>query len=104
MTPMAWSPLAAGRIATNDPIDLRDPDHARRLHIRETLDLIARNRETSRSVVAIAWLLKHPSRIIPIIGSTDPIKIKEMAKAADVELSRDEWYRLLEAAVGHRLP
>jgi predicted oxidoreductase len=104
MTPMAWSPLAGGRLGTSDPIDLRDPDHARRLHIRETLDLVARAHDTTRPIVALAWLLKHPSRIIPLIGTTDPEKIRELPRAADVELTRDEWYRLMEAALGHRLP
>ena len=104
ITPMAWSPLAAGRLGNNDPIVLRDPDHARRIHIREVLDLIARDRQTSRAVVAMAWLLKHPSRIVPIVGSTDPGRITELAKAADLELTRDEWYRLLESALGQRLP
>jgi predicted oxidoreductase len=104
ITPMAWSPLAGGRLGTNDPIDLRDPDHARRIHIREVLDLVARERGTTRPVVAMAWLLKHPSNILPIVGSTDPSRIKELTVAADLELSRDEWYRLLESALGQRLP
>jgi predicted oxidoreductase len=104
MTPLAWSPLAAGRLATNDPIDLRDPLHARRIHIREVLDLIARERQTTRSVVAVAWLLRHPSHIVPIVGSTDPARIAESTQATELELSRNEWYRLLEAAIGQRLP
>jgi len=104
ITPMAWSPLAGGRLGANDPIDLRDPDHARRIHVREALDLVARERATSRPVVALAWLLKHPSRIVPIVGSTDPARITELSQAADLELSRDEWYRLLEAGFGQRLP
>ncbi|MBM3834375.1 MAG: aldo/keto reductase [Verrucomicrobia bacterium] len=104
ITPMAWSPLAGGRLAVNDPIDLRDPDHARRLHIRETLDLVARARGSTRPIVALAWLLKHPSKIIPVVGSADPEKIRELTKAVDLELTRDEWYRLLEAGLGHRLP
>ena len=103
LTPMAWSPLGGGRLGTNDPIDLRDPDHARRIHLRETLDLIARERGSTRSAVALAWLLRHPAKILPILGSTDPKRIQEMAQAVDLELSREEWYRLLEAALGHRL-
>jgi predicted oxidoreductase len=104
ITPMAWSPLAGGRLGTNDPIDMRDADHTRRIRIREALDLIARERQTSRPVVALAWLLKHPSGILPIIGSTDPVRITELAKAPELDLSRDEWYRLMEAALGQRLP
>jgi predicted oxidoreductase len=104
ITPLAWSPLAGGRLGTNDPIDLRDPDHARRIHVRELLDLIARERGSTRTVIALAWLLRHPSRIVPIIGSTTPARIRELTQALEVELSRDEWYRLLEAALGQRLP
>lgn len=104
IVPMAWSPLAGGRLGANDPIDLRDHDHARRLHIREALDLVARTHDTSRSVIAIAWLLKHPSRILPIIGTTDSERIRELTHAVDVHLTREEWYRLLEAGLGHRLP
>jgi predicted oxidoreductase len=103
ITPMAWSPLGGGRLGTNDPIDLRDPNHAQRIHLREALDLIARERGSTRSVVALAWLLRHPAKIVPIIGSTDPKRIQEMARAVDLELSREEWYRLLEASLGHRL-
>jgi predicted oxidoreductase len=102
--PMAWSPLAGGRLGSNDPIDLRDPDHARRLHVREMMDLIARGRGTTRAVVAIAWLLRHPSGIVPIIGSTDPAKIRELTSAGTVALTREEWYRVLEASLGRRLP
>jgi len=56
------------------------------------------------SFAALAWLLKHPSKILPIIGSTQPERIAEAAKADDLELSREEWYRLLIAARGEPLP
>ena len=72
--------------------------------IVEALDTIAEARGTSRIVVALAWLLKHPTGIVPIVGSTDPANIREAAKADAVELSREEWYRLLEAARGERVP
>jgi predicted oxidoreductase len=104
ITPMAWSPLAGGRLVMNTPVELTDPTYARRAKLRETIDLIARERETTRGIVALAFLLKHPSGIIPIIGTTNQTSIKELAKAPDLELTREEWYRLLEAAMGHRLP
>ena len=69
-----------------------------------TLEAIAKARGTSRTVIALAWLLKHPSKIQPIIGSTNPERIREAAKAPDVELSREEWYQLLIAARGEPLP
>ncbi len=104
MTPLAWSPLGGGRLADTMPIDLRSTDHALRIGLREELELLARERGSTRTVVALAWLLKHPAGIIPIIGSTKPERIQEAAKAGEFELSREEWYRLFEAARGARLP
>jgi len=68
------------------------------------LDELARKRGVGRSTVALAWLLKHPSRIVPIIGSTKPESIRAAVQALDFELSRDEWYTLLAAARGEKLP
>ena len=104
ITPMAWSPLHAGQLADVMPIDLRAEDHVVRIALRETQERIARERGTSRMVIALAWLLKHPAGIIPIVGSTRSDRIKEAAQAADLELTREEWYQLLEAARGARLP
>lgn len=104
ITPMAWSPLAGGRLVSNSGCDLSDPHHAKRLKLRETLDLIARDHQTTRGIIALAFLLKHPSNIIPIVGSTNQTTIKDSTKASDLQLTREEWYRLLEAAHGARLP
>jgi len=104
ITPQAWSPLDGGRLVEAGPVDLRTPDHAERLHVREVLDLITRERGVSRQVVALAWLLKHPSGIAPIVGSIQPERIRDAATAAQLDLTRDEWYRLFEAALGQRLP
>ena len=68
------------------------------------VDAIAEAHGVSRTVVALAWLLKHPAKIQPIIGSTNPDHIREAAKATDLELTREEWYRLLLAARGEPVP
>ncbi|MBU6400552.1 MAG: aldo/keto reductase [Verrucomicrobia bacterium] len=104
MTPLAWSPLAGGRLGSHVPIELHTPDHAKRLKLRETIEHVARERGANPSVIAFAWLLKHPSGIVPIVGSTKPERIVEAVKAAELELTREEWYRLLESALGERLP
>ena len=54
--------------------------------------------------MALAWLLRHPSRIIPIVGSAKAERIRAMAKADDIEMDRETWYRLAEAARGEDLP
>jgi len=104
ISPLAWSPLAGGRISDTLPIDINSPEHARRIALRETLDDIARDYGVTRTIVALAWLLKHPAKIIPIIGSAKPEHIRDAAQAYKLQLSRDEWYRLMEAARGERLP
>ena len=104
ITPLAWSPLGGGRLSDTLPIDINSPDHARRIGLRETLDDIARDYGVSRTIIALAWLLKHPAKIVPIIGSAKPERIQEAAQAYKLQLSRDEWYRLMEAARGERLP
>ena len=56
------------------------------------------------SVVALAWLLAHPAGILPIVGSTTPSRIEEATRALDLEYSREDWYRLLEARNGRPVP
>jgi predicted oxidoreductase len=102
--PMAWSPLAGGRLVTNGHIELSDPLHAKRSKLREALDHAARELGSTRGGVALAFLLKHPANIIPIVGSTNQTTIKDLTRATEINLSREEWYRLFEAAWGHRLP
>jgi predicted oxidoreductase len=68
------------------------------------IDQLAAARGTSRLVVALAWLIRHPSGIVPIVGSTQPARIREAAKADALDLTREEWYSLFVAARGERLP
>ena len=105
MTPLAWSPLGGGSLVDPNPIDLRLANHAHRIALREIMDDIIRvHANTTRTCVALAWLLKHPAQIVPIIGSVQPDRIREAVGALDLTLSREEWYRLFEAARGERLP
>jgi predicted oxidoreductase len=104
ITPMAWSPLAAGLIGAGAHDLLPSQKNYRTEHFVSVLDAVARERGATRTTVALAWLLKHPSGIQPIIGSTNPDRIRQAAKADDLELSREEWYRLLLAARGEPLP
>ena len=104
ITPMAWSPLAAGLIGNGARQLLPSQQGYRLQGVLPALEAIAKSHGASRTAVALAWLLKHPSRIQPIIGSTDPQRIREAVKAVDLELSREEWYTLLIAARGEPLP
>jgi len=104
VTPMAWSPLAAGLLGGGATRLLPGQQGYRPAAINAALDEIANARGTSRTVVALAWLLRHPSKIVPIIGTTKPARIREAVKATEIELTREEWYRLLVAAQGGPVP
>jgi predicted oxidoreductase len=53
--------------------------------------------------ILMAWLYKHPSGILPILGSVKPHRLKQAQKAADIHLSDEEWFCLLEAATGEEI-
>lgn len=104
LTPMAWSPLAAGLLGDGAKRLLPAQQAYRTDPILPVLEKIATARGVCRTVVALAWLMKHPSKIVPIVGSTNPERIQAAVKATELELTRDEWYRLLDAALGEPLP
>jgi predicted oxidoreductase len=104
ITPMAWSPLAGGLIGGGANRLLPSQKPYRPEQFLPAVDALARARGVSRTVVALAWLLKHPAKILPIVGTTNPEHIRDAAKAAELELTREEWYRLLIAARGEPVP
>ncbi|QOV92073.1 aldo/keto reductase [Humisphaera borealis] len=104
ITPMAWSPLGGGVLGDGGTVEASNPKAAVLSKLQHVMDEVAGKYGISRSVLAVAWLLKHPSGIVPIIGTIKPQRIAEMVKADDVELSREDWYKLLVAARGEALP
>lgn len=104
ITPVSWSPLAGGLLGDGGQPDPHDPRAAALRALLETLDGMARRLGVSRTVLSLAWLLKHPAGIIPIVGSTNPDRIRDAVRADTLELSREDWYTLLVAARGQGLP
>jgi predicted oxidoreductase len=104
ITPMAWSPLAGGKVASGYVPDAKAGDYAQHLALLEALDAAAAELGTERTVVALAWLLRHPSGIIPIVGSAKPENIRIAARATEIEMDRVTWYRILRQARGEGLP
>ena len=104
ITPMAWSPLAAGLLGVGANRLLPSQKVYRPETFLPVIDSVAKARGTTRTVVALAWLLKHPGKIQPIVGSIKPDRIREAAKADELDLTREEWYRLLIAARGEPMP
>ena len=67
------------------------------------INTIAASRGVTNTAIAIAWLLRHPARMQPILGTTNPTRVKDASKASDVKLTRQEWYAIYLAA-GNKLP
>ena len=96
LTPLAWSPLGGGRLA--EPKDARDKA------VAAELDRVAKAQGVSRTVAAYAWIMAHPAGIVPIIGSQNAARIAEGMQSLQVRWTRQDWYAVLVAARGERLP
>jgi predicted oxidoreductase len=97
----AWGPLAQGRL-TGRPLSPDAPPAVLRTAalVRE----IAREHGTAPEAVVIAWLLRLPVPVRPIIGTRDPKRISDCAKGIGLSLSREDWYALYESARGGEMP
>lgn len=93
LTPLAWSPLGGGLLATGDAPE----------GLIGVLDELAEREGVTRSAIALAWVMAHPSGAIPIIGTQRLDRIADAATATRVKLSRTDWYSLV-AAAGRDLP
>ncbi len=96
LRPMAWSPLAGGRLFATD-----DAQAAR---VRDQLEVIGAQYGASISTMAYAWLLRHPSKPVPIVGSRRIEAMHEAVAALDIAITAEEWYAVWEASTGHEVP
>ncbi|RZJ97886.1 MAG: aldo/keto reductase [Novosphingobium sp.] len=88
---LAWSTLGGGRISLPGPVTA-------------LIEHKAQETGVAKAAAAYAWVLAHPARPIPIVGSQQPERIREAADAFKVEWTRAEWYEVLQASTGERLP
>ena len=97
MAVLAWSPLAGGRL-------MREAADDRAGAVIALLDAKAAAAGVDRAAVAYAWVGVHGSGAIPLVGTQDPSRIRAAADAYKVSFSRGEWYAILQAGMGARLP
>ena len=71
--------------------------------LNRKINEIALSWSVTNTAIAIAWLLRHPAHMQPIVGTTNPGRVRDICKASDVKLSRQEWYDIYLAA-GNKLP
>ena len=100
ITVQAWAPLGAGRLVRADAAGA----DSRLLAVRRELASVARKRGVHPAAIAIAWILRHPAGIQPILGGRTPAEIRQAADGVNVALTRAEWYRLFNASRGSPVP
>jgi predicted oxidoreductase len=95
VTPLAWSPLAGGRIVSGEGVP---PD------LLGVLDELAAREGVTRAAVAIAFTLAHPARPVSIVGTQHPDHLRATTDALGVHLDRTDCYRIVVASTGRPLP
>jgi len=100
ITPIAWCPLGGVAYpAWGNTFTIADEQR-----IEAELSHQALKYDCQPWQLILAWLLKHPANISPIIGSTTPERINAATKALEIKYSHEDWYRLLEARNGQAVP
>lgn len=95
--PMAWSPLAQGR--------LFDPNNEAAGRLKACAEKMSvRYDDATLEQLAYAWIMAHPARPLPVIGTGKPERIISAAESCRIQLAREDWYALWEAAQGRRVP
>ena len=93
MQPMCWSPL--GSVFRHEtPQSLR---------IKEVLNVLSEKYAFSKDVLLLAWILKHPAKISPVIGTTNKERILNANKALEINLDLEDWFLLLEVSQGEEI-
>lgn len=92
--PMAWSPLGS--------VFKEDTEQTRRIH-RELGPLCEKYNATEDQLL-LAWLLQHPSKITPVVGTTNKTRLQHAIEASKINLELEDWFLILVAAQGHKVP
>ena len=93
-TAMAWSPLGSY---------FRESDK-RRKRIKKVLKNFKKKYKADSSQILLAWILKHPSKVHPVVGTTNKDRLKASTEATEIELELEDWFSLLVASQGHKVP
>ena len=92
--PMAWSPLGSYFRDTN----------AQTLRIKKILQKLSEKYEVSEDTILLAWIFRHPSKVAPVIGTTNKERMRNAKLASKLTLELEDWFSLLMASQGHKVP
>lgn len=92
--PMAWSPLGSYFRESSEKNN----------RIQQELSILTKKYNATENQLLLAWLHQHPTNIIPVIGTTNKERIQEAVKAENIVLETEDWFGLLVASQGHKVP
>ncbi len=92
--PMAWNPLGS--------VFKSDDQQANR--VKTLVTALALKYETKIDILLLAWILKHPSGILPVCGTTDKTRIAQLMHAANIELDLQDWFSIWVESAGTKVP
>lgn len=97
ISPMAWAPLGAGRLFTSDSEQV--------VRVRAALASVAEEiGEVSIDQVALAWILRHPAKPLPVLGTGKIERVRQAVAAEQITLTREHWFTIWTASAGHKVP
>ncbi|HBK82244.1 MAG TPA: aldo/keto reductase [Flavobacterium sp.] len=94
IVPMAWNPLGS--------VFKEDSEQTRRL--KKLLSVLVAKYEVSSDIIMLAWILKHPSKIIPVVGTINLSRIPQLTKALHLNLTLEDWFSIWTESMGNRVP
>lgn len=96
VSPMVWSPLAAGRIFSDDS--------ERAVRVRTVLVEIAAHYGVGIDAIALAWLMVHPVNFIAVLGTGKISRVVSAMRGLQIKLTREEWFKIWIASKGNEVP
>lgn len=97
ISPMAWSPFGGGTIFK------QDSEAGKRIHT-SLQNIGERHNHATVEQILIAWLFKHPSKILAVLGTGKPERIQAVSQAESIQLTREEWFEIWSASTGQEVP
>ena len=92
--PMSWSPLGSYFKETN----------AANKRIKKVLDVLTKKYNATEDQLLLAWILQHPSGVLPVVGTTSKARLENATKALSITLELEDWFTLLVECQGHKVP
>ena len=94
ITPMCWSPLGTVFREENESTQ----------RIKEALKELTGKYNATEDQLLLAWIKKHPSGIIPVVGTTNKERLSNAQQSVNITLEKEDWFALLVASQGHKVP